>query len=330
MTEGDRTDLGPTPAGPGPDQTARDATGPVHQWPPASVSVVIPVRNGAEVLHRQLDALAAQTFTGSWEVVVADTGSTDGSAEVAMRWSDRLPGLRVIDASARRGVGAARNRGCEESTADAVLFCDADDEASPGWVAAMVSALGGHPIVGGPCQIRDPDGTTVPAAEKLGLTLGLVPFPVGACFGVWRDVFLQVGGFETDHPEAQAEDAEFCLRAWELGHVAGFAPGALMTKSRRPDLRSTYRQWKGYGTGAMFNALRFRDRGTIGVLVRREARLIGWMLVHLPEVRRREGRMRWVRWAAAKVGWMTGCLRYRRLPVAPRPPGARALVSPPA
>jgi len=304
-----------------------DAT---HRLPPSSVSVVIPVRNGAEVLHRQLDALAVQTFTGSWEVVVADNGSTDGSAEVAMRWRDRLPGLRVIDASGRRGVGPARNRGCEESTAEAVLFCDADDVASPEWVAAMVAALGGHPIVGGPCQIVDPDGTVVPAARKLGLTLGLVPFPVGACFGVWHDVFDEVGGFEPDHPEAQAEDAEFCLRAWELGHVAGFAPDALMTKSRRSDVRSTYRQWRGYGTGAMFNARRFRDRGTMPILLRVDARLLGWMIVHLPLIRTREGRMRWLRWGAAKVGWATGYLRYRRLPVAPRPPDARALVSPPA
>ncbi len=307
--------------------TGTDGT---HRRPPASVSVVIPVRNGAAVLHRQLDALAAQTHTGSWEVVIADNGSTDGSAGVAMQWSDRLPGLRVIDASQRRGVGSARNRGCEESASEAVLFCDADDEASPEWVASMVAALGAHPIVGGPCEIEDPDGSIVPAPGKLGLTLGSVPFPLGGCFGVWRDVFVEVGGFETDHPEAQAEDAEFCLRAWELGHVAGFAPGALMTKSRRPDVRSTFRQWKGYGTGAMFNACRFRDRGTMELLVRGEIRLVGWMFVHLPEVRTREGRMRWVRWAAAKAGWVTGYVHYRRLPAAPRPPGARALVSPPA
>ena len=236
--------------------------------PPATVSVVIPVRDGAEVLHRQLDALAAQTYAGSWEVVIADNGSTDGSAEVAMRWGDRLPGLRVVDASARRGVGPARNRGCEASTAEAVLFCDADDEAAPEWLASMVAALADHPIVGGPCRILDPDGHVVPEADKLGLTLGLIPFPVGANFGAWHEVFDEVGGFEADHPEAQAEDAEFCLRAWELGHAAGFAPNALMTKSRRPDVRSTYRQWKGYGAGAMFNVLRFRDRGTMPILLR--------------------------------------------------------------
>ena len=217
--------------------------------------MVIPVRDGADVLHRQLDALAAQTFTGSWEVVIADNGSTDGSGEVAMRLersAARPAGDRRI-AAARRRAGP-QPRAARSRTSEAVLFCDADDEASPDWVASMVAALGRHPIVGGPCQIEDPDGSIVPAPDKLGLTLGLVPFPLGGCFGVWRDVFAEVGGFETDHPEAQAEDAEFCLRAWELGHVAGFAPGALLTKRRRPDLRSTYRQWKGYGTGAMFNA----------------------------------------------------------------------------
>jgi glycosyltransferase involved in cell wall biosynthesis len=292
---------------------------------PSSVTVVIPVRDGAEVIHRQLDALAAQTYTGSWDVVLADNGSTDDTALVAMRWRDRLPELRVVDASSRRGVGPARNRGAAASTADAVLFCDADDRASPGWVEAMVSALGDHPIVGGPCEIEDPDGSVVPAPDHLALTLGLVPFPIGGNFGIWRDVFDEVGGFDEEHPEAQAEDAELCLRAWESGHVAGFAQGALMTKSRRPDVRSTWRQWRGYGTGALFNAVRFRDRGLLPVLVRRDLHLLGWMLVHLPAVRTREGRMRWVRWAAAKVGWLHGAWRYRHLPVAPRPPGARAL-----
>jgi glycosyltransferase involved in cell wall biosynthesis len=290
------------------------------------VTVVIPVRDGAAVIHRQLDALAAQTYPGTWDVVVADNGSTDGTAEVAMGWRDRVPGLRVVDASGRRGVGPARNRGASTSDAEAVLFCDADDRAAPDWVASMAAALGHHPVVGGPCQLEDPDGTVVPAPERLGTTLGLVPFPIGGNFGIWRDVFDEVGGFEEHHPEAHAEDAELCLRAWELGHVAGFAPGALMTKARRADLRSTWRQWMGYGRGAMFNALRFRDRGLVPVLVRRDLRLLGWMVVHLGALRTPDGRLRWVRWVAAKAGWLTGALRYRHLPVAPRPPGARPII----
>jgi glycosyltransferase involved in cell wall biosynthesis len=304
--------------------------------PPARVSVVIPVRNGAGVIARQLDALAAQAYDGDWEVVIADNGSSDGTAEVARRWADRLPGLRVADAGARPGVGPARNVGTRAATGDAVLFCDADDECDPHWVASMARALADHPIVGGPCSVEDPDGTVHPAPTALHLTFGVVPFPIGGNFGVWVDVFDHVGGFDEDHPQAKAEDAEFCIRAWELGYVAGFAPGALMVKARRLDLASTYHQWRGYGVGSMFNMWRYRDRGAIRLVLRSEVRIFGWMVLHLGRLRTHDGRHRWVRWVSGRVGWVEGFLRFRRLPPAPRPPGARPLtpghaaVTPPA
>src|SRR5204862_175427 len=78
---------------------------------PRLVSVLIPVRNAARLLPDQLNALAAQDYDGPWEVVVADNGSSDGSASVARRLAGRLPSLRVVDASGRRGAGPARNAG---------------------------------------------------------------------------------------------------------------------------------------------------------------------------------------------------------------------------
>jgi glycosyltransferase involved in cell wall biosynthesis len=292
---------------------------------PRRVSVVLPVRNGADVIARQLDALAGQTYAGEWEVVVADNGSTDGTADVVAKWADRLPDLRVVDASARPGVGPARNVGTRAATGDAVLYCDADDRCAPDWVSCMVAALADHPIVGGPCSVEAPDGTVYAAPVKLHLTLRAVPFAIGGNFGVWIDVFERVGGFEAEHPEAKAEDAEFCIRAWEHGYEAGFAPGALMVKARRGDLTSTYHQWHGYGMGTMFNVCRYRDRGLPRLLLEQEVRHVGWMILHLSRIRTHDGRHRWVRWASGRIGWIEGYLRFRRLPVAPRPAGARPL-----
>src|SRR5206468_3683315 len=50
---------------------------------PDLVSVIIPVRNGAATLGSQLRALAAQTYPGLWEIVIADNGSTDATAAIA-------------------------------------------------------------------------------------------------------------------------------------------------------------------------------------------------------------------------------------------------------
>jgi glycosyltransferase involved in cell wall biosynthesis len=311
-----------------------DPEPPPRFGPPRRVSVVIPVRNGARVISRQLDALAAQTYPGDWEIVVADNGSTDGTAKVVHDWADqpvqpgqaRRPDLRVVDASTWPGVGPARNVGTRAATGDAILYCDADDRCSPGWVACMVAALGEHPIVGGPCSVEADDGSVHPPPTRLHLTLGLVPFPIGGNFGLWLDVFEAVGGFEDENPAAKAEDAEFCLRGWELGYEAGFAPGALMTKARRPDLASTYHQWHGYGMGTMFNVCRYRDRGLPRQLVRQELRIMGWMIVHLAQIRTADGRYRWTRWVAGRIGYLEGYLRFHRLPVAPRPAGARPLL----
>ena len=99
------------------------------------ISVVIPVRDGAATIGDQLEALGQQTYQGEWEIVIADNGSTDGTAELAERsWSHPRAALRVVDASSRPGSSFARNRGAIEAAGDFLAFCDADDIVAPGWL----------------------------------------------------------------------------------------------------------------------------------------------------------------------------------------------------
>src|SRR6476660_10613740 len=89
--------------------TRAQGTG-AHRAPPRLVSVIIPVRNGARLLGQQLAALERQGYPGRWEGVVADNGSSDGTAAVAGRWADRLT-VRTVPATRRRGINVARNSG---------------------------------------------------------------------------------------------------------------------------------------------------------------------------------------------------------------------------
>ena len=68
------------------------------------MSVIIPCYNSEATLGAQLSALAAQVCKYTWEVIVADNGSRDGTKDVATSFADRIPFLRVVDASARRGA----------------------------------------------------------------------------------------------------------------------------------------------------------------------------------------------------------------------------------
>src|SRR3954453_11016098 len=78
---------------------------------PVDVSVVIPCLDAAEVLPRQLEALANQEREGAWDVIVGDHGSTDDTRAIAESYAGRLPSLRVVDASERQGRQHACNAG---------------------------------------------------------------------------------------------------------------------------------------------------------------------------------------------------------------------------
>ena len=261
------------PAAPAP----RPAPG-AGRPPPSFVSVIIPVRNGEQTLPEELAALAAQTYAGDWEVVVADNGSTDGTRAVCAEWEDRLPGLCVVDASDRPGSSHARNVGAEAAKGELLAFCDADDVVDEHWLAAMVAVALHHDLVGGVQEeTRLNDHTTrrsrgARTRHTLVRPLGFLPFAPTSNLAVWADVYQTVGGLDIDYP--QAHDVEFSWRAqlggFDLGHasdavvhyryrstVKGVAKQAYLTGydavqlyrdyrasgARRPSSRESLRRW---------------------------------------------------------------------------------------
>src|SRR3712207_4277359 len=102
----------------GPSRLA-GLSSPARMASPLKLSVVIPCLNAASTIAVQLAALSRQSWPGEWEVIVADNGSTDRSRRIAESYGDRLPGLRVVDASDRRGQAHARNLGAAAATGDA-------------------------------------------------------------------------------------------------------------------------------------------------------------------------------------------------------------------
>ena len=85
--------------------------------------------------------MSEQVWDESWEVVLADNGSTDASVAVAESFRDRLPSLVVVDASGKRGRSYARNEGAKAARGANLTFIDADDVVAPGWLAALGAAL---------------------------------------------------------------------------------------------------------------------------------------------------------------------------------------------
>jgi glycosyltransferase involved in cell wall biosynthesis len=280
----------------------------------AELSVVIPCLNVAGILPRQLDALAQQQWSGSWEVIIADNGSTDETRSVALAYRDRLPALRIVDASDRRGRQHACNAG-GFAAGEAMVFVDADDEIAPGYLAALAEALADHDIVAARFDHATLNEGWVHEGRGAGQTtellpgLGFMPFGGGGTLGVRSSVFRELGGFADDMDFA--EDVDFCWRAQLAGHAIQFVPDAVLRYSYRPSLRAMYRQHRNFGRGSARLYRAYRDRG----MPRRDAgawlREWGVLAKGLVTMRTRAQAAGWSRRLGRCVGRLQGSVRYR-------------------
>ena len=109
------------------------------------ISVVIPAYNGAEFLAETLSSLAKQTFR-DFEVVLVDDGSSDGTAEIADRFSNEMS-MRVLVNTKNIGIAASLNRGIAESDSVFIARLDADDLAHPNRLAQQLNFLETSPDI---------------------------------------------------------------------------------------------------------------------------------------------------------------------------------------
>jgi glycosyltransferase involved in cell wall biosynthesis len=94
------------------------------------VSVIIPTYNRRAMVREAIDTVLAQTVA-SYELIVVDDGSADGTAEDLARLGAERAGIVHIERTANRGPAAARNRGVAMARAPLVAFLDSDDLWSP-------------------------------------------------------------------------------------------------------------------------------------------------------------------------------------------------------
>ena len=106
------------------------------------VSVVVSTRNRADVLGNCLRALAANRATVSFEIIVVDNGSTDGTREVVRAVAETCEFPLHYVWEPRRGVSHGRNAGIARATGRIVAFTDDDIQVAADWVE-RVGANGG-------------------------------------------------------------------------------------------------------------------------------------------------------------------------------------------
>lgn len=279
-------------------------------------TVVVPVRNAADLIGIELEALATQSVS-DFEVIISDNGSTDGTREVALAWRDRLPHLRIVDSSQQAGVSHARNVGALAAATDKVMFCDADDIACPTWVEDIARGLDTYDIVGGVLDtVRlNPESIRSLVGEfnvvELPTALRYLPYAYGGNMGVRTTVLKELGGFDTSYRGGH-EEVDFCWRAQEAGYSIGLAPRAVLHYRLKDEARGMMRQRYWFGRSSAQLQGRFRRAGMPPFTVRRQVRVLGSTLLELPQALTERRLNQWAVGASWAIGRLVGRLLYGR------------------
>jgi glycosyltransferase involved in cell wall biosynthesis len=286
-----------------------------HPGSALEVSVVIPARDAATTIDEQLGALARQTFEGAWEVIVVDDASTDGTANIARRWSEVLPLVMVRESVESRAL--ACNTGARIARSPLLAFCDADDAVSETWLAAIVGVLERHGMATGPIDLAklNPPETYSwrgdAGWQRLPDWHRFLPTALGCNLGIRRELFDQMGGF--DQAAAFGEDFDFEWRAQLAGASLGFSEDAVVHYRQRTRPSAFFRAYFRYGVSDAHHFRRFAGRG----MPKRPALIaLAELVVLLPAALvlvTRHYRYRWLAAAGTRIGRLAGSVRHRVL-----------------
>jgi rhamnosyltransferase len=224
------------------------------------ISVIIPVRNGGDDLRRCLDAIDRQQVGEQVEVVVIDSSSTDGSAELA---SSKGARVRVIPAE-DFNHGATRNLGGELARGETLVFTS-QDAAAPGtdWLARLVAPLADERVAGvygrqlahpgaAPTEryfldfLYGPNGRVQEVDGSAELSMETTMFSnVNAA--IPRRIFDR---FPFIDDIIMSEDQEWARRVLLAGFMLVYEPFAAVRHSHAYTLRSAFRRFFDSGASA--------------------------------------------------------------------------------
>lgn len=191
----------------------RESNAGQDQVPEPAISVIITAYNRRALLPRAIESLRRQTVS-TWEAVVVDDGSRDGTRELVADYMARDPRIRYIHQE-NSGLSTARNTGLRAARAPLMTFLDSDDEYHPRHLEVRLRFFAEHPEVelvhGGLEVVGGPDW--VPDRFDPTRKILLADCFVGGTFVMRRHVFEKLGGFRK--PD-YGDDYDFMTRALEL------------------------------------------------------------------------------------------------------------------
>lgn len=174
------------------------------------VSVIMPTFNDRLVIEEAIESISQQTLA-SWELIVVDDASTDGTADfVESRFVD--PRIKLLRMATNSGSGACRNRAIETARGEFIAVMDADDISMPDRLQLQVDRMRAVPDLaavsaqvlefgkwGGPILGSWPTNEKEISQRQLALKM---PIPHPATM-FRKDVLVAAGAYDIECRRAQ-------------------------------------------------------------------------------------------------------------------------------
>lgn len=219
---------------------------------PVGITVVIPSRNGRELLERLFVSLLPQAPE---EVIVVDNGSSDGTAD----WL-RGQGISVEHSEGPLSFAAAVNRGIARARYSRTCLLNNDMVLEPGFFAALLKGFDGDPgLFAVTAQIlfpenvrREETGKAMYHRNKTGQFPVWCETPFAGEDGTWvlygsggctlydTAKLRALGGIGEQYTPAYVEDLDIGWRAWRRGWPTVFAAGARVLHLHRSTTSKYY------------------------------------------------------------------------------------------
>jgi GT2 family glycosyltransferase len=213
---------------------------PVLRHP--ELSIIIVLHNNAHLSFLCLKAVLMTTDV-PYEVVIVDNASTDLTRNLLVR----LTGVKTILNDRNLGFGDACMQAVEQCTGKYLLFLNNDALMQPGAVLAAlanfqdahVGAVGGKILLAnGNLQEAGSlvwsDGSALGYGRLQSACSPAYDFrrPVDYCSGAFlftpRQLFVDLGGFDSCYAPAYYEDTDYCFKVWQAGFRVIYEPGAVI------------------------------------------------------------------------------------------------------
>lgn len=195
----------------------------------SDISIIISCRNEVNNLRKTIDSILNSKNSLSFEIIIVDDGSDDGSCDFINTTTDYYKNIKLIF-SEDIGIAPARNFGAKSSKAKYLFFCDAHISVPDYWLDSMIQTLEynkGHAIIPAIKNMENEErgygGIWNNNLEFVWLgkpknTCAEIPLAPGCALGIKRDVFEAVGGFHNNLKLYGVEDQELSLKLWLFGY----------------------------------------------------------------------------------------------------------------